>query len=578
MIPVIMALSVSSAMADEDDFLLSIRDVTQTALNTIEFNLYLLDTDNTQTFEFAALQMGLLLNSSIYGTGTLTVTYSNTGSGLDVTQQFDGSVDVVASLDGYDGQTLIMLTANTIPSAPPGEGTGTVISSSGNGTLLAHFIITGSESFTPMTRPGLQFCPGTAVSPLWPTVLYAYIEGNSTQLEITPGLNAVVDGDPMLVATTPAIFNVTGTGSYCEGGTGLTAGLDGSELAATYTLYRNGAEVTTLSGTGSAISFGNQTAGTYTIYASNAAGSVRMTGQAVITENPVNTFTLTSGAGTDIQNVCLNAPITIITYATTGATDIGEATGLPEGVTVSWSANTITVTGIPTESGTFDYSVPLTGGCGTVSATGTITVSTCTKTLNLTLFLEGLYNGTNGLVKVQDCVDGETSFDLFAGDITDTLTVELARTTDPYNSVFIQHGVPISVDGTISLTTIPGDLTDSYFIVIKHRNHLETWSQSLSLAGSIVNYDFTDAVNKAWGNNMVLVGSDYCLYTGDTNNDEYVDAYDLMITFNLTRSSGFGYQVSDVNADGFIDIYDLLKVFNNNRKSVGMNTPLAPMK
>jgi len=77
---------------------------------------------------------------------------------------------------------------------------------------------------------------------------------------------------------------------------------------------------------------------------------------------------------------------------------------------------------------------------------------------------------------------------------------------------------------------------------------------------------------------MVLVGSDYCLYTGDTNNDEYVDAFDLVITFNLNRLSGFGYQVSDINADGFVDVFDLIKVFNNNRKGVGMNTPLAPLK
>ena len=34
----------------------------------------------------------------------------------------------------------------------------------------------------------------------------------------------------------------------------------------------------------------------------------------------------------------------------------------------------ITVSGTPTASGTFNYSIPLSGGCGTVAATGTITV------------------------------------------------------------------------------------------------------------------------------------------------------------------------------------------------------------
>ncbi|MDP5049466.1 MAG: fibrobacter succinogenes major paralogous domain-containing protein, partial [Saprospiraceae bacterium] len=51
------------------------------------------------------------------------------------------------------------------------------------------------------------------------------------------------------------------------------------------------------------------------------------------------------------------------------------ATGLPSGVTAAWSANVITISGTPTAAGTFNYTIPLTGGCGTMSATGTITVN-----------------------------------------------------------------------------------------------------------------------------------------------------------------------------------------------------------
>src|SRR5207247_9681759 len=36
---------------------------------------------------------------------------------------------------------------------------------------------------------------------------------------------------------------------------------------------------------------------------------------------------------------------------------------------------TITISGTPTAPGTFNYSIPLTGGCGNVNATGTITVT-----------------------------------------------------------------------------------------------------------------------------------------------------------------------------------------------------------
>ena len=76
---------------------------------------------------------------------------------------------------------------------------------------------------------------------------------------------------------------------------------------------------------------------------------------------------------------------------------------------------------------------------------------------------------------------------------------------------------------------------------------------------------------------MIRVGSKYCIYTGDTNGDEYVDGFDLAITFNLNRKGSYNYQVSDINGDGFIDGFDLVKVFNNNKKGVGMNTPVAPL-
>ena len=74
------------------------------------------------------------------------------------------------------------------------------------------------------------------------------------------------------------------------------------------------------------------------------------------------------------DTVCINSAITNITYNTTGATGIGTATGLPTGLTANWSSNVLTISGTPSVAGTFSYSVPLTGGCGSVAATGTITV------------------------------------------------------------------------------------------------------------------------------------------------------------------------------------------------------------
>jgi uncharacterized protein (TIGR02145 family) len=83
----------------------------------------------------------------------------------------------------------------------------------------------------------------------------------------------------------------------------------------------------------------------------------------------------TAAAPSTTPSIFATSPLTPITIATTGATGIGSASGLPSGVTAAWSANVITISGTPTAAGTFNYTIPLTGGCGTMSATGTITVN-----------------------------------------------------------------------------------------------------------------------------------------------------------------------------------------------------------
>jgi hypothetical protein len=108
----------------------------------------------------------------------------------------------------------------------------------------------------------------------------------------------------------------------------------------------------------------------YTIPLTGGCGSVSATG--TITVTAANTV----GAASSTPTLCINTALTNITHTTTGATGIGTATSpLPTGVTAAWANNTITISGTPTQSGTFNYTIPLTGGCGSVNATGTITVS-----------------------------------------------------------------------------------------------------------------------------------------------------------------------------------------------------------
>ncbi|MCB2194937.1 MAG: hypothetical protein KQH79_03710 [Bacteroidetes bacterium] len=91
-----------------------------------------------------------------------------------------------------------------------------------------------------------------------------------------------------------------------------------------------------------------------------------------------NSITLTSAVNTDNQTVCINSAIVDITYSTVGATG-ATFSGLPTGVTGSWVAGVVTISGTPTVSAgsPYNYTITLTGGCSVPAVTeiGTITVN-----------------------------------------------------------------------------------------------------------------------------------------------------------------------------------------------------------
>ena len=106
--------------------------------------------------------------------------------------------------------------------------------------------------------------------------------------------SATITGGP-----NPAVFNVTGGGSYC-GVVGVPVGLSGSQTGVNYQLKIGGVNTgSPVAGTGSAISFGNQTTnGICTVEATNATTgcAINMNGSVTISGGPSPTaFNVTGG-------------------------------------------------------------------------------------------------------------------------------------------------------------------------------------------------------------------------------------------------------------------------------------------
>ncbi len=159
------------------------------------------------------------------------------------------------------------------------------------------------------------------------------------------------------------VSNTTSNAAICLSDTkSLTATLGGAHNNPTITW--------------SIVSGGGSISGT--TYTPGAAGSVTVRATVGVCTSDV-TFTVTAnrtvGAASATPFVCNGVVMTNVTHATTNVTGIASSSGLPPGVTASYSADVITLSGTPTLDGVYNYTITPTG-CGTATATGTITVIT----------------------------------------------------------------------------------------------------------------------------------------------------------------------------------------------------------
>jgi mannose-1-phosphate guanylyltransferase len=83
----------------------------------------------------------------------------------------------------------------------------------------------------------------------------------------------------------------------------------------------------------------------------------------------------------------------------------------------------------------------------------------------------------------------------------------------------------------------------------------------------------TSAKSQAYGSNLVLKGSKWCIFSGDVNHDGLVDLSDLIIVDNGNLNYASGYIAADINGDGIVDLSDLIIVDNNNSIYVSKSAP-----
>ncbi len=250
---------------------------------------------------------------------------------------------------------------------------------------------------------------------------------------------------------------------------------------------------------------------------------------------PTNGRELTlSWLSSDDNGKIFSANNKAIVYSYNGSS--WSAVGLPTNVSVS-DPRTITVNTTSFSNWTIsDENAPLS-----------------LKTLNLTALIEGFYDGNNMAI--------------------DSVTVELHSITSPY-LLIDQAKVVLNSSGNATVSFSSAAEATLYYIVIKHRNSIQTWSSSgHSFSGGIMTYNFTMAQSQAYGDNMKNVSGKWCLYNGDVNGDEFIDGSDVSDCFNDANLGTGGYVVTDLTGDDFVDGTDVSIAFNNSNLGAGAYYP-----
>ena len=189
--------------------------------------------------------------------------------------------------------------------------------------------------------------------------------------------------------------------------------------------------------------------------------------------------------------------------------------------------------------------------------------------ISIKFLLEGFYAGNHQMhaVLINQGVSNDNS-------ITDSVEVQLRNSTTPFGLVASKY-ISQKKNGLVEfdMPTVPSGF---YYIVVKHRNSLETWSSAPVYKGDCsMSYNFTTAATQAYGDNQVEVEQGvFAIYTGDINQDGFIDSFDFpALDTDIFNGVSGVYVNTDLNGDGFVDSFDFPLFDVNSFNGVTVMTP-----
>jgi len=398
------------------------------------------------------------------GTYPITITASN-GVGSNATQTFTLTVDTAPVITSASSTTFTVGSAGSFTVTTTGTPTPSI---TGTGALPSGVTLTDNGN-------GTATLAGTPAADTGGTYSLTIKAQNGVGTNATQTFTLTVDQAPAITSANNTAFTVGTAGTFSVTATGFpTPGLsDTGTLPTGVTFVDNGNGTATLAGTPAA-----GTAGTYpiTITANNG-----------VSPNGTQTFTLTVNAAAVAVSITTTSPLTGATQGSSYSASVTASGGvtpytwtlatgsnLPPGLTLTSGTPSVTISGTPTATGTFQFTLKVTDStkptAETASTTFLVTVTgsstfTCPSPVNLTLCGTYVF-GIRGF-------DGSGNTLVFGGSfVADNLGNIISGTeaangaTNGYSTTTITGGtytMDTSGDGRGVLTLINSNATTATF-------------------------------------------------------------------------------------------------------------------
>lgn len=534
---------------------------TMVSSTVYEFDVYIKNTSSNTTtnpFKLSQFQGGLSVSPSFRNSGTISVTVVSGTSGLSSSQ-------IPTPTNTGTGRAYWETTdPNYIRIAPKSLTPGTTISGTGSGTRIARFRLTNTVSFSGNPNIAWNF---NSTNQAYPTKVFAYNSSTSLQVDITNSashVNSLVnvtkfnyttvlkndalvndstyEFDIYLKNTNPNVANFPLIMSQFQGGFSIANSTrDGGTV--TVSVVGSGlgsSQIPTPLNTGTGRAYWELTTPNY----------IRITPKSANANGMVISST---GSGTLVARIRISNSKKFLGTINLDWNYSNANQAYPSKI-FAWNSSTSQQTEITTQVNHYD-------------SLSNPTVVLPVTNLALTAFLQGMYVGSSSMTAAPFNVNGTTP-----STIADTITVQLYNSAS--QTLAYSATSTLSTNG-VSNITYAGEVSGgSYYIVIKHRNSITTWSANPVQFSASTSYSFANSDAKAAGNNLANLGSGiYGIFSGDINQDGSVDFNDYP-GLDLSSSNGdLGYLPCDLNGDASVDFNDYPIIDVNSSNGVISVTP-----